>query len=352
MIELKYLLILLFVLTFSCQSDSKQRDQNKEGDDFDGTNGSEYKNPVFLPVFADPTIVKSDDGYFYGYATENEWVKGEVHVVPVIKSKNLVDWEYVSDAFETKPSWKNAGNIWAPDVTKVDGKYMMYYSFSTWGDENPGIGMAVSDNPEGPFTDLGKLFQSKEIGVANSIDPFYVESEGEKYLFWGSFHGIFGVLLSEDGKSVIGDKFQVAGDFMEATYIFPKDGYFYLFGSIGSCCEGANSTYKVVVGRSEVIQGPYLGQSGKGFLDEPGNVLLHGNTTGGYVGTGHNAEIITDDEGTDWLLYHAIDRENPKLPGGASKRPMLLDKITWENGWPVILNGQPSTGFQKAPVFK
>lgn len=352
----KILVIVMMVTSILFGCNSKQSEEiNKDADDKIDINepgDGEYRNPVFMPVLADPTIVKADDGYFYAYGTEDDWANGDVHFVPIVRSQNLVHWEFVSDAFSTKPSWKNQGFIWAPDVTLIDGKYYMYYSYSLWGDPNPGIGLAISNKPEGPFVDYGKIFLSKDIGVDNSIDPFYIENEGTKLLFWGSFRGIYGIELSADGKTIVGNKFKIAGDFMEATYIHKKDGYYYLFGSIGSCCDGAKSTYKVVVGRSENIKGPYLGKDGSSFLEKSGPIFLEENTTGGFVGPGHNAEIVTDDEGIEWFLYHAIDRNFPKLPAGASKRPLMLDKISWENGWPVIKNNQPGTGIQQAPVFK
>ncbi len=96
-------------------------------------------------------------------------------------------------------------------------------SDSVWGGEwDCGIGAAVADKPEGPFIDHGPLFRSKEIGVQNSIDQFYIEDNGHKYLFWGSFHGIWGVELSDDGLSVKpgAQKFRMAAsNFMEGTYI-------------------------------------------------------------------------------------------------------------------------------------
>lgn len=141
-------------------------------EDFSPDRGPEkqYKNPVADEYLADPSVVKGKDGYFYVYATGD--------VVPIRRSKNLVDWDSVGNAFRQKPSWKNAGGIWAPEVKYVDGKYYMYYAFSTWGDPNPGIGVAVAEKPEGPFTDYGKLFLSDEIGVTNSIDPvLWVEKE-------------------------------------------------------------------------------------------------------------------------------------------------------------------------------
>ena len=92
------------------------------------------------------------------------------------------------------------GNLWAPDINKIGDKYVLYYSMSCWGGEwTCGIGVATADKPEGPFVDHGMMFRSNEIGVQNSIDPFYIEDGGRKYMFWGSFRGIYGIELTADG---------------------------------------------------------------------------------------------------------------------------------------------------------
>ena len=130
---------------------------------------------------------------------------GTARNVSIMRSRDLVHWERVGTAFtdETRPSFEPKAGIWAPDVTRVGDKYVMYYSMSVWGGEwTCGIGCAVADRPEGPFVDKGKLFRSNEIGVKNSIDPFYIEENGHKYLFWGSFRGIYWIELSDDGFSV------------------------------------------------------------------------------------------------------------------------------------------------------
>lgn len=312
-----------------------------------------YKNPVFEPVLADPTIVKAGE-YFYAYGTEDNWGnEGGYHLIPVVRSTDLVNWTLVGDALQTKPDWKQEGGIWAPDVSKVGDKYYMYYSYSTWGDENPGIGLAIADQPEGPFEDQGKVFLSKEIGVANSIDPFYIEENGKKYLFWGSFHGIYAVELAEDGKSVSGEKVKIAADHLEASYVYKKGDYYYFFGSRGSCCEGANSTYEVVVGRSESLLGPYVDKEGNKMTDGNfGELLLTKNDSdSGFVGPGHNAEIMTDDAGNEWFLYHAMLKTNPRLDNGVNRRALLMDQLHWEDGWPVIKDRQPSTTATAVPVF-
>ncbi len=315
---------------------------------------AQYTNPVFEPVLADPSVIRVGD-YFYAYGTEDNWGdEGGYHLVPVVRSQDLVHWELMGNAMETKPDWKPKGGIWAPDVTQVGEAFYMYYSFSTWGDSNPGIGLAIASEPEGPFVDQGPVFTSEEIGVANSIDPFYMEHDGEKYLIWGSFHGLFLTRLTPDGKKPQGQKIQLTGNHLEAAYLHERDGYFYLFGSAGTCCEGANSTYRVLVGRSEALEGPYLDSKGNNLMDnKSGEYVVQGNSgESGFVGPGHNAELITDDAGQDWMLYHGMDKVQPKLANGVNRRVLLLDRIDWSAGWPKVEKLQPSLERTPAPRFR
>jgi arabinan endo-1,5-alpha-L-arabinosidase len=308
-----------------------------------------YQNPVFNHDFPDPNLVETKDGNFYAYSTQANWKKenfGSQYFIPILKSKNLVDWEVVGDALLKKPSWKSEGGIWAPDATFYNNTYFLYYSFSTWGDANPGIGVATAKKPEGPFTDHGKLFLSKEIGVDNSIDPFFIENKGKAYLIWGSFHGIYGVELTEDGLHVKGNKFQIGGNAYEGSFIYKKGRYYYYFGSTGTCCEGEKSTYQVKVARSKNFKGPYFDKEGKSLLENGGTLLLEKNPDrDGFIGPGHNGDLVTDKAGQTWMFYHAFDKKAP------IRRVMLLDKIDWIDGWPVIEKNQPSYKPQNRPVF-
>lgn len=303
----------------------------------------EYSNPIIPKSLPDPTVIRSPEGTFYLYATEN------TRNVPVYRSDNLIDWEFVGTAFNdsTRPQWNPKGNIWAPDINIIDDRYVLYYSKSEWGGEwTCGIGVATSDSPEGPFTDHGALFISKDIGVQNSIDPFFISDNGRNYLFWGSFHGIYGIELSADGLSLApgASPRQIAGNFMEGTYIHRRGPYYYLFGSTGSCCEGNRSTYRVTVGRSENLFGPYADREGRQLLDDNFEVILEGSDF--VAGPGHNAEIITDDTGRDWFIYHGYLRERPR--GG---RRVFMDPVEWTDGWPRIASGQPSRN-ATSPSFR
>ena len=308
-----------------------------------GAQTPQYSNPVIDNSLPDPTVIKADDGYFYLYATEN------IRNVPIYRSENLVNWRFMGTAFTsaTRPQMVPRGSIWAPDINLIDGLYVMYYSKSTWGGEwECGIGVATADKPTGPFTDVGKLFISSEIGVQNSIDPFYIEDDGRKYLFWGSFRGIYAIELSSDGLSVKpgAEKVQIAGTLTEGTYIFKHDGYYYLFGSAGTCCDGLNSTYRVVVARSENLLGPYVNKTGRPAMEN--NFMLVLQKSSKVVGPGHNSEIVQDDAGQYWMLYHGFDAADPD--GG---RKVYLDQVLWgSDGWPMIRNRVPSTT-ANAPLF-
>lgn len=302
---------------------------------------STYRNPVINYSLPDPTIIKANDGYFYLYATE------DIRNIPIHKSKNLIDWELVGTAFtnETRPTFETRGGLWAPDINYINGKYVLCYSMSVWGGEwTCGIGVATADKPEGPFTDHGKLFRSNEIGVQNSIDQFYIEENGKKHLFWGSFRGIYAVELSNNGLSLKPDaeKKQIAGTAYEGVYVHKRNGYYYMFASIGTCCEGLNSTYTTVVGRSKNLFGPYLDKQGRSMMDNHHEILIQKNTK--FVGTGHNSEIVSDRKGQDWIFYHGVSVDNPK------GRVLLMDKITWENDWPVVKGQSPSLE-SDTPVF-
>lgn len=323
----------LFIISALCCLAACSSSSSKTEDDPENQPKNVYHNPVINYSLPDPSVIRGEDGYFYLYATEN------IRNLPIHRSKNLVDWEYVGTAFtnDTRPNFEPKGGLWAPDINKIGDKYVLYYSMSVWGGEwTCGIGCATADKPEGPFKDHGKMFRSNEINVQNSIDPFYMEDGGKKYLFWGSFRGIYGIELSDDGLSIKkGAKLrQVAGTAYEGTYIHKKDGYYYFFASIGTCCEGLKSTYTTVVGRSKKLFGPYVDKSGKKMLDNHHEVLIHKNDA--FVGTGHNSEIVTDKAGNDWMFYHAVSTKNP---GG---RVLMMDKVDWKDGWPSVTGNSPS----------
>ena len=299
-----------------------------------------FTNPIIPQSVPDPTVIKAADGYFYLYGTE------DTRNMPIYRSKNLTDWTFIGTAFtnETRPHtvrpYVPAGMMWAPDINYINGQYVLYYAIGVWGVLNKsGVGVATSERPEGPFVD------SETIGVNNSIDQFYIEDGGKKYLVWGSFGGIYIIQLTDDGLRVMpgASKRQIAGGLMEASYIYKKDGYYYLFGSAGTCCEGANSTYHVVYGRSRSLFGPYVNKNGGSMLNNQCETMLQSNSF--VAGPGHNAEFVEDDKGQTWIIYHGYLKEE------ADKgRCVFLDQVKWNNGWPYI-EDKVASRTSEAPYF-
>lgn len=306
-----------------------------------------YTNPVIEHNFADPTFIKADDGHYYAYSTQSK-----LGDIPIYQSDDLVEWTYVANAFPdstARPDLLPGGRLWAPDIMKLNDKYVLIYSQSRWGEHHlNGLGLATSDTPGGPFTDLGKLFTSDEIDVMNSIDPSFVVTDDNRLLvMWGSFNGLYMVELDPTTLKVKdgAEKFQVAGNAFEGSHIFKHDGKYYLFASIGACCEGDNSTYQVVVGRSDSLTGPFIDRDGKDMVDNGYTLVITGDDI--CRGPGHGSQIATDANGDTWYLYHGY------IKGRSEEgRMMWLDKIQWdEEGWPFVANGTPSNTPQPAPVF-
>ena len=310
---------------------------------------NKYTNPVFDQNTPDPSVVQAPDGAFYAYGTGGT----------CRKSYDLVNWEDMGIALQ-RPTWNDSVrtdkdgkqhpmrfSLWALDVSRVGKKYLVHYASAYWGNETrTGLGVAEGTSPT-EFTDCGKMFCSTEIGVQNSIDPCYVKDKGKKYLIWGSFRRLYMGRLTKDGKRIKNPSHltQVAGTAFEGAMVYKRKGYYYLFASVGTCCEGAKSTYHTVVGRSKKLAGPYVDRQGGRMLDNHYETVIKGNDR--WKGPGHNSEIITDKEGDTWLLYHAYDALDPE-----KGRVMLLDKLLWdEEGWPYVDGGTPSTTPQDAPVL-
>ena len=312
--------------------------------------GITYTNPVItFSSAADPTVIRTEDG-FYLYATQTD-----KYWVPIYFSKDLVNWEFKRTAFRnaTKPQIPGGGAFWAPEIRHINGKYVLYFSWAKWGDGDASYtAVATSDSPLGDFVNSNELLTKEDFG-SNCIDQFYYEEDNKKYMFVGSFNGIYVTELTDDGLSVKRNengtptlKKQVCGKAFEGTNIYKKNGYYYLFASINNCCDGERSRYKVVVGRSQDLLGPYLDKSGKDMINNAWELVLEGDGQK-FFGPGHNSIIVQDDAGTDWMIYHSYVKENGEVGG----RLGMLDRVLWtEDGWPYIKNCVPSTS-DFLPVF-
>lgn len=306
-----------------------------------------YSNAIFTNFsLPDPDVIRGDDGYFYLYATEHKRNDPDMKNSPIMRSPDLISWTRVGSLFtdSTHPQItdQDAG-IWAPSVNKVGNKYVIYYS-QPGKNYKHAIGVAVSDSPTGPFTDLGKLIDSNEQGVEISIDAYLYQEDGRNYLFWGSFRSISVLELTEDGTAIKNKATQkrreVAGGQYEASVVLKRDNWYYLIVSTGDYSKGG--TYRIVVGRSQSVFGPYVDKNGNDMMSVHHELVLKGNST--FSSPGHCSRIITDDAGQDWILYHAY-------PNDKDYRCLMLDRINWVDGWPVSPGQQPTSQSVDRPVF-
>lgn len=325
--------------------------------------GSEYQVTV-----ADPDVYRDDEsGYFYMYCTNTYCEMGEKGMQydrgPIFRSKNLVDWTWVGSVFDGHPNaldWHDPdAGVWAPAIIKVGDTYNYYYSLSLWGDSNPGIGVATSPTPYGPWTHYGKLLDQEMTGVVNGIDPFPFYDGERLYMVWGSFYGIAATLLTDDGTELFyGDQVKdhiywliddnTGGNGMnvdinyEGSYIIRHNGKLYYFGSQGTCLASTDSTYKVRVGVADAFLDKFTTHDGIPLDEAPyGEEVVSPSDT--VVGVGHNT-VVQDFAGEWWLFYHGYDVYGER-PG---ERIVFMDKLLWdENGMPYVEGRKASVREEK-----
>lgn len=326
-------------------------------------------NPIsssFADTFADPAVIQGRDGYWYAYATSDPLVAGgpfgRMHMA---RTKDFGSWEYLGTVFSdaTKPSWAAPGSyFWAPDIRYFNGRYVLYFTVTDTA-ANPGgdpaIGVATAPTPAGPWTATdGPVVAPKPDGNGGyfgTIDPaMLTAADGKRYLYSGGFYGGISVTeLSPDGLRAVGAPTQVTvGDRYEGAYAVYRDGWYYLMGSTSNCCAGPTTGYTVFAGRSRSPRGPFVDADGASMNESRvgGTTVLTQNGNR-WIGVGHHA-FLTDAAGQDHIVYHGIDRRVPWLtdPFGINRRPMLIDRIDWIDGWPRTRAGRgPSDSPQAAP---
>ncbi len=304
-----------------------------------------------IPVH-DPVMIRQN-GTYYVFATGRG--------IAVWSSPDMKHWERMAPVFDAAPAWARRvvpdfrNREWAPDVRLHDGMYYLYYAISAFGKNTSAIGVATNrtldpHDPAFEWVDHGIVVESVPgRDLWNAIDPnLAVDSAGVPWLVFGSFWtGIKMVRLRDDllrpaepevWRSVaarqrywkLPDSY--AGDAMngdvEAPFVFHRDGWYYLFASWGACCRGVKSTYRVVVGRSRRITGPYLDAKGEDMRLGGGTLVAAGDGKH-WAAVGHCA--VYDFDGKDWLVMHGYDLTDE----GRSK--LLTEEIRWDDyGWPHV----------------
>jgi arabinan endo-1,5-alpha-L-arabinosidase len=334
--------------------------------------GSTFTNPVIKPTFADPSVYHDPvSGKFFAYGTTDQWTSdpSTVHILPIEESSDLVHWQYLHDTFRlpgsspagdepVEPAWAGAPWLWAPEVHRIGGWYVMYYTASSTAAGGSAIGVATASSPAGPWQDSGGPMVGPRPdghgGYYWTFDPNEIQApSGQRYLYFGSFYGgTFVIPLTSDGLHVVTGATSVqvgANGRYEGTFVVQHGGYYYMFASTGNCCAGPNTGYAEFAGRSRSPLGPFFDHLGIPMTAGGGTIVLASNGSN-WVGPG-GVSVVQDLAGRDWMAFHAIDERNPYLSSGANARPMLLEPIEWSrDGWPAVNNGRgPLARLQPAP---
>lgn len=310
------------------------------------------------PMVHDPVMAKEGDTY-YLYATGMG--------IQQMSSKDRQTWTVLPQPVMTViPGWTTdsvpgfGNHVWAPEIIQWHGRWWMAYSCSTFGRNGSAIGLLSTRSlAANIWKDEGCIVTSHNWKVNadgttvgnnwNAIDPNFVIDENDvPWLVWGSFWD--GIQLARldstmhlatrpvtiarrhrpgDPNAADNPTSRFAGrNAIEAPFIFKHNGYYYLFVSWGYCCRGAKSNYRVAVGRSKQVGGPYLDHKGMDMLMGGGKIILEGDKKE-WEAAGHCAAYHFDNE--DIFICHGY---STTLNGAA----MLIQRtIHWTNdGWPEL----------------
>lgn len=292
--------------------------------------------PVLGFNFAhDPSTMIKDSGRYYVFRTDQG--------ISINYTTDLRNWNNGGRVFPgNPPSWTTnavpgfTGFFWAPDIVFLNGTYFLYYSVSKFGSQISSIGLVTCTNiTQGNWTDQGEVIHSTTGNPYNCIDPsILVDTNGSMWMTFGSFwNGIYLVQLDPaTGKRISPGSATTRlayNSSIEASCIYQRGGYYYLFVNWGSCCNGIDSTYQIRVGRSTSVTGPYLDRNGVNMTVPGGSVFLE--SSGRFIGPGHAG--IMNDNGTNWFTCHYYD-------GNSSGTARLgLGRLQWSaDNWPVLTN--------------
>ena len=245
---------------------------------------------------------------------------------PLLKSKDLVNWNTVGSVFSQLPAWADY-YFWAPEITYDNGKVYIYYAAHKKGG-NLCLSVASADKPEGPYTDHGPLMCE----VAGSIDAFPMRDEGGKlYIIWKEDANsinkptpIWAQQMNEERTALLGEKKELfrndkgwEGNLVEGVSMIKKGDYYYAFYAAAGCC-GKECTYQTGVARSKSLLGPW-----EKYAKNP--VLTNDNE---WKCPGHGTPI--EKEGKYYFLYHAYDKQTDVYTG---REGLLIEFRFTPDGW-------------------
>ena len=298
-------------------------DGQRVADRGDGT----FLNPIFAGDYPDPSIIKDGDAYYLTFSSFDAYPG-----LLIWRSKDLVNWAPIAPALHSP-----IGSVWAPDLTKHDGRYYLYIPART--PTYKSIYVIHADSVEGPWS------EPVDLHLPDHIDPCHVVGEdGRRYLFLSNGDMI---ALADDGLSTIGDVRHVYDPWRypdewdvecfcpEGPKITRRGDWFYMLTAVGGTA-GPPTGHMVIAARSKSVFGPWE--------DAPNNPQVRTQSRDDqWWSRGHATlvEGIADDDW--WLVYHGYEMDFWTLG-----RQCLLDPVRWrEDGWFEAVGGDLSAPLEK-----
>ena len=290
-----------------------------------------YRNPVVQANTEDPSVVVTPEKFYVFYNGSDE-----DNVLPLMESTDLVKWEDLTPSFNalTSPEPVSGGTLKACCVVPGGNGYLLYYTAS--GSSKSVIGVAESEFPTGPWTDVGTVLEkvSEEAGYGSA--PSVYSDGGAMYMAVETAKGIFSVKLSSNGKYIeAASPVKLTSEALTSPAMFSYEGKWYLMATKGSIAGGASSTARIVYGRSDSPSGPFFTSSGAQMLDGEGDTLVESGKK--FAGPGRANAPVQLSDGSWWLVYNAYD-----LSDVSKGRTLMLDPVFWEDGWMKVRGGVSS----------
>lgn len=272
------------------------------------------------PYIHDPSTIAECDGKYYTFGTGGGGLISED------------GWSWYSGA-------ERPGGGAAPDVLKIGERYLVIYGATGGGLGGGHNGRILTmwnktldpKSHDFHFTTPVEVAASDGLEDQDAIDPCMLldPTTGRLWVSYGTYFGSIRLieLDPETGKRVAGNKEQDIAIDCEATDLIYRNGWYYLLGTHGTCCDGVNSTYNIVVGRARQVTGPYLDNVGRDMLQGGGRMVIAAGDR--VCGPGHFGRTIID-EGVEVMSCHY---EADFDQGGRSV--LGLRPLLWRNDWPV-----------------
>ena len=272
------------------------------------------------PWIHDPSTIMECDGKYYTFGTGGGGLISE-------------------DGWNWYPGAVRPGGGAAPDAMKIGDRYLVAYSATGGGLGGGHAGRVLTmwnrtldpSSPDFAYTEAIEVASSEVDEDCDAIDAglFMDPVTGRLWCTYGTYFGFIRIveLDPRTGARVEGNQpVDIAID-CEATTVIWRDGWYYLLGTHGTCCDGVNSTYNIVAGRSRKVTGPYVDNMGRDMLAGGGKMVVDADDR--QFGAGHFGRYV-EDEGVEKMSFHweaDLDRSARSV---LAVRPLL-----WVDGWPV-----------------